>query len=93
MHHIQPEMHLRLKALKFNYVADTTLWPKATWGGEGLFDLHIQGSIYHWGKTGQVLKVETQMQETQRKSLLAKSLVGSQAHAYLAFLYNAGPPA
>lgn len=45
MHHIQAEMHLRLKALKFSYVADTTLWPKATWGGEGLFDLHIPQSI------------------------------------------------
>ena len=93
MNHIQTEMHLTLKALNFNYVAHRTLWPKAIWVGKGLFDLHIQGSIYHWGKPGQVLKVGTQMQETWRKSLLAKSLVGSLAHAYLAFLYNPGPPA
>lgn len=28
-------------------------WPKASSGRKGFFHLHLQGTVYHWGKSGQ----------------------------------------
>jgi hypothetical protein len=35
---------------------NSTPWPKASCGEKGLFCLHFQVTVYHWGKSGQELK-------------------------------------
>lgn len=55
-------------------------WPRAIWGGTGLYSLYTQVSIYHWGKSGQVLKAGSKRQKSWRNCLSANSLL---AHRFM----------
>jgi hypothetical protein len=33
-----------------------TPWPKARWGGNGLFGSHFHNAVHHWRKSGQELR-------------------------------------
>lgn len=73
------------------YCRNKTYWPKATWGGKGLFQFRV--ILYHWGKSWWKLKVERGTEaETMcvgRGGVMLTSLLPMVCWA--CFLHNPGP--